>query len=99
MTQKKVTKVLEGLVHRRFSLESLKELIEIQLHLKNPITLSDVTADKDECDTCDHNLMFNLNEHGIFCDIDIYFLPLRKENEFGDTILVTEVGYEFDDRD
>jgi hypothetical protein len=99
MTHKDVIKVLEGLVHRRFSLESLEVMLQNELYLDKHLGLVDVTADKDECDTSDHNLMVNLDAHGIFCDIDIYFLPLRKTSEFGDTILVTEVGYEFDDRD
>jgi hypothetical protein len=59
------------------------------------MVIEDVTEGKDECDTSDYNLMCCLDAHGIFCDIDIYFLRLRKPDYDNNTIYVTEVGWEF----
>lgn len=94
----KVIQILEGLVNSRFTMETLHTHLQKEFKLDTPMVIEDVTNDKDECDTCDWNLMCCLDAHGIFCDIDIYFLKLRKRNIFGEDFQVVEVGYEFDMR-
>lgn len=96
MTEKKVIQILEGLVGSRFSMESLNTHLQNEFNLEEHLEIEDVTEDKDENDTTDWNLMCCLDAHGIFCDIDIYFLKLRKRNIFGEDFQVVEVGYEFD---
>jgi hypothetical protein len=96
MTQKEVIQILEGLVGSRFSMESLNTHLQNEFNLEEHLEIEDVTEDKDESDTTDWNLMCCLDAHGIFCDIDIYFLKLRKRNVFGEDFQVVEVGYEFD---
>ncbi len=95
MKQKKVIKILEDLVFHRFSMESLAEHLQGKFKLDAPMVIEDVTDGKDECDTSDYNLMCCLEKKDIFCDIDVYFLKLRKPDYDGNTIYVTEVGYEF----
>lgn len=95
MKSTKVIQILEGLVYDRFSMESLAERLQKEFKLDAPMVIEDVTDNKDECDTSDYNLMCCLDAHDIFCDIDIYFLKLRKPDYQGNTIYVTEVGWEF----
>ena len=95
MTEKKVIQILKGLVGSRFSMESLAVHLQNEFDLEKHLEIEDVTDNKDECDTSDYNLMTCLDAHGIFCDIDIYFLKLRKPDYDNNTIYVTEVGYEF----
>jgi len=95
MKPTKVIQVLEGLVHDRFSMESLAVHLQNEFDLEKHLEIEDVTDNKDECDTNDYNLMCCLDAHGIFCDIDIYFLRLRKPDYNNNTIYVTEVGWEF----
>ena len=96
MTEKKVIQILEGLVGSRFSMETLNTHLQNEFNLEKHLEIEDVTEGKDENDTTDWNLMCCLDAHGIFCDIDIYFLKLRKRNIFGEDFQVVEVGYEFD---
>ena len=96
MTEEKVIQILEGLVGNRFSMESLKTHLQNEFNLEEHLEIEDVTKGKDKNDTSDWNLMCCLDAHGIFCDIDIYFLKLRKRNVFGEDFQVVEVGYEFD---
>jgi hypothetical protein len=96
MTEKKVIQILEGLVGSRFSMETLNTHLQNEFNLEKHLEIDDVTEGKDENDTTDWNLMCCLDAHGIFCDIDIYFLKLRKRNVFGEDFQVVEVGYEFD---
>ena len=96
MTEKKVIQILEGLVGSRFSMESLNTHLQNEFNLEKHLEIEDVTDGKDENDTTDWNLMCCLDAHGIFCDIDIYFLKLRKRNVFGEDFQVVEVGYEFE---
>lgn len=96
MTEKKVIQILEGLVGSRFSMETLNTHLQNEFNLEEHLEIEDVTEGKDENDTTDWNLMCCLDAHGIFCDIDIYFLKLRKRNVFGEDFQVVEVGYEFD---
>ena len=95
MKPTKVIQILEGLVHDRFSMESLAVHLQNEFDLEKHLEIEDVTDNKDECDTSDYNLMCCLDAHGIFCDIDIYFLRLRKPDNDNNTIYVTEVGWEF----
>ena len=96
MTEKKVIQILEGLVGNRFSMETLNTHLQNEFNLEKHLEIEDVTDGKDENDTTDWNLMCCLDANGIFCDIDIYFLKLRKRNVFGEDFQVVEVGYEFD---
>jgi hypothetical protein len=95
MKEKKVIQILEGLVGSRFSMESLNTHLQNEFNLEKHLEIEDVTEGKDENDTTDWNLMCCLDAHGILCDIDIYFLKLRKRNIFGEDFQVVEVGYEF----
>ena len=95
MKPTKVIQILEGLVGSRFSLESLAVHLQHEFDLEKHLVIEDVTDNKDECDTSDYNLMCCLDAHEIFCDIDIYFLKLRKPDYNNNTIYVTEVGWEF----
>jgi hypothetical protein len=99
MKPTKVIQILEGLVGSRFSMETLNTHLQNEFNLEKHLEIEDVTKYKDECDTSDYNLMCCLDAHGIFCDIDIYFLKLRKRNIFGEDFQVVEVGYEFDMRE
>ena len=99
MKPTKVIQILEGLVNSRFSMETLHEHLQKEFNLNAPMVIEDVTEGKDENDTTDWNLMCCLDAHGIFCDIDIYFLKLRKRNIFGEDFQVVEVGWEFDTRE
>jgi len=95
MKPTKVIQSLEGVVFHRFSMESLAVHLQNEFDLEKHLVIEDVTDNKDECDTSDYNLMTCLDAHGIFCDIDIYFLKLRKPDYYNNTIYVTGVGYEF----
>ena len=95
MKPTKVIQILEGLVGCRFSMETLHTHLQNEFNLEKHLEIEDVTEGKHECDTTDWNLMCCLDAHGIFCDIDIYFLKLRKRNIFGEDFQVVEVGWEF----
>ena len=95
MKPTKVIQILEGLVGSRFSMESLAVHLQHEFDLEKHLVIEDVTDNKDECDTSDYNLMCCLEKKDIFCDIDVYYLKLRKTDDNGNTIYITEVGYEF----
>ena len=76
-------------------METLNTHLQNEFNLEKHLEIEDVTDGKDECDTTDWNLMCCLDAHGIYCDIDIYFLKLRKRNIFREDFQVVEVGYEF----
>ena len=85
---------LEKLVHNRFSVESLeKKLSEIfggeEIHIElGYIDVEDETAP-------DWNYMFTSEQDVIGGDFDIYVLMQRNKDWNGNTMYVTEVGYEF----
>lgn len=85
---------LEKLVHNRFSVESLeKKLSEIfdgeEIHIElGYIDVEDETAP-------DWNYMFTSEQDVIGGDFDIYVLMQRNKDCNGNTMYVTEVGYEF----
>jgi hypothetical protein len=95
-TRVEIINLLEGLVHNRFSLESLNtklsqffgETIEVYNASQGRID-----SGEDDDELSDWNLMFTSEKHAI--DGDIYFLPMRREGFDGSTIYITEVGYEF----
>lgn len=88
---------LERLVHKRFSVESLdKKLSEIfggeEIHIElGYIDVEDETAP-------DWNYMFTSEQDVIGGDFDIYVLMQRNKDNNGNTMYVTEVGYEFFNR-
>lgn len=85
---------LEKLVHNRFSVESLeKKLSEIfggeEIHIEvGYIDVEDETAP-------DWNYMFTSEQDVIGGDFDIYVLMQRNKDWNGNTMYVTEVGYQF----
>lgn len=85
---------LEKLVHNRFSVESLeKKLSEIfggeEIHIElGYVDVEDETAP-------DWNYMFTSEQDVIGGDFDIYVLMQRNKDISGNTMYVTEVGYEF----
>lgn len=95
LEQKNIELFLEDLVGLRFSMKSLNVYLQEKLNLDKPLEIVDVTQNKDECDLTDYNLMFELSFGNIFCDVDIYFLKLRKPDLGENTMHITEVGYEF----
>ena len=88
---------LEGLVHNRFSVESLeKKLSEIfggeEIHIElGYLDVKDETAS-------DWNYMFTSEQDVIGGDFDIYVLMHRNKDINGNTMYVTEVSYEFFNR-
>jgi hypothetical protein len=96
--QQEVVAFLEQLVHRRFSTESLNKALT--MFLGETIKVENVTlsriANGDEDELTDYNLMFDLEREDQYGYFDIYMLPLRKEGFDGSTMMITEVGYEFE---
>jgi len=89
---------LEELVHERFSIESLNEILSTFFGVSVEVyNASQERIDNGEEDDglVDWNLMFGFESEDLFVDGDIYFLPMRREGFDGATIYVTEVGYEF----
>lgn len=81
---------LEGLVHKRFHLDSLRKALEDIFGEEVHLSPSDVEADELIGDEC---LTFYIGEsYGVF---DIYYLPLVRADYSGNTLYVTEVGYAF----
>ena len=97
-TRKEIIEFLEGLLHNRFSIESLNKKLsdyfEVKIEVYNA-SLGRIDSGEEDDELCDWNLMFNLNGFPNACDCDIYFLPMRREGFDGATMYITEVGYEF----
>ena len=95
-TQQLAIKFLEGLVSRRFSIETLNkelsEFFEEDIEVYNA-SQGRIDNGEDDDELSDWNLMFTSEKHAI--DGDIYFLPMRREGFDGATMYITEVGYEF----
>lgn len=97
-TKKEVIIFLEGLVHNRFSIDSLtKELStffgeEIEVYNASQ---GRIDNGEDDDGLVDWNLMFTFESENLLVDGDIYFLLMRREGFDGATMYVTEVGYEF----
>lgn len=97
ITQTQTKKILEELVGKRFSKDSLEA--HLTEKFTYPITLEDISKDDDEL--VDFNLIGNIdikypdNFH-LYVDFDVYFLKMRREGHDGADIYITEVGYEFE---
>lgn len=100
-TQKEIIEFLEGLVHSRFSIESLNE--KLTEFFKQKIEVYNASQGRidngeDDDELSDFNLMFAFeseDDDANPVDGDIYFLPMRREGFDGATMYITEVGYEF----
>ena len=89
--EKDFARKLENLVGRRFeSIDTLKEFLTDYCQASNKVDIDFASQNWEEDHTCDWNLICNIENEFIFCDIDIYFL-LDRENR----LYITEVGYEF----
>jgi hypothetical protein len=89
---------LKGLVHHRFSLESLNKKLSDFFGEKVEVynaSQGRIDNGEDDDDLADWNLMFGIEHEELFVDVDIYFLPMRREGFDGATMYITEVGYEF----
>ncbi len=97
---KETIEFLEGLVHKRFSLDglnkTLSEFFEEDIKVYNA-SQGRIDSGEDDDELTDFNLMFNIEgfanpSAGYF---DIYMLPMRREGFDGATMYITEVSYEF----
>ena len=91
--QNKAYQKIENLVTKRFNKKSLeKKLSQI---LGEDVRL--IKVDEKEL-VGDYEFTFGVNNENseMFGYGTIYYLPMRKGNESGDTIYVTEVFYEFE---
>jgi hypothetical protein len=99
--QKEIVKFLDGLVTQRYSMESLNK--KLSEYFKTSVELYNasqgrIDSGEDDDELADWNLMVNiesLNDEDESVDIDIYFLPMRREGFDGATMYITEVGWEF----
>ena len=89
-----VMNFLESLQWQRHTVESLEARINDEFGSKMKLELCD-NEDNDEATKTDYNLMGNINVKDIFCDVDIYYLPMRNKGFDGADMYITEVGYEF----
>ena len=89
-----VAQFLESLVHERHTIKSLEDKInsEFNSNIKFELCNDD---DNDEDTKTDFNLIGVLEFKDVFCDVDVYYLPMRYNGFDGANILITEVGYEF----
>ncbi len=97
-TQKETINFLESLLHCRFSLESLNKKLSDFFGEKVEVynaSQSRIDNGEDDDELADWNLMFAIEHEELFVDVDIYFLPMRREGFDGATMYITEVGYEF----
>jgi len=92
--QKVVVIFLEGLVHKRYNLDSLNE--ELSKHFNEEIKAEFVNQDDEENDLTDFNIMFDSTNEETYGYFDIYVLMMRREGFDGSTFMITEVGYEFE---
>ena len=92
--KKQVIDFLEGLVHKRFNIETLNE--ELSKHFNEKITAGFVNEDDDDNELADWNIMFDSENEDTYGYFDIYVLKMRRAGFDGADFLVTEVGYEFD---
>ena len=88
--QKQIIQKLEDLVHNRFTLLTLNDMLnEI---FGEEIEIEDTTENKDECDLSDYNLLFESKNENTYGWFDIFYLKTRED----DVIYITEVSYEFE---
>lgn len=90
--QKQIILALENLVHSRFNQETLeKKLSDI---FNETIKLEEAYIDVDTFP--DWNLIFESKQEEIGGIFDVYILKQKNTDFQGNTMYVTEVGYEFD---
>jgi hypothetical protein len=94
LKQKKLVRDLESLVHDRHSIDSLNG--KLSEFAGEPIHVCDVTSSKDECDTSDWNLLFEIKDEELYGFFDIYYLKMRKPGYVGETMYITEISYQFE---
>ena len=93
--EKEVVDFLEGLVNKRYNLETLGE--ELSKHFNEEIKPEFVGIDQDDDDgLTDWNIMFNSENEDTYGYFDIYVLMMRREGWDGSTFMITEIGFEFD---
>lgn len=100
-TEIEIINFLEGLVHQRFSEETLNvklsEFFGKKIEVFNA-SQGRIDNGEDDDELTDWNLMFTFeseDEEANPVDVDIYFLPMRREGFDGATMYITEVGCEF----
>ena len=86
---------LEKLVHNRFSVESLEKKLS-EIFGGEEIKIELICEDVDYL--ADWNYAFTSEQDVIGGDFDIYVLMQRNKDNNGNTMYVTEVGYEFFNR-
>ena len=91
--QKQVAEFLKSLVHKRYSIESLKDILTE--YFNELIELEYANEEVDNVLT-DYNIMFDSNNDETFGYFDIYVLKMRRKGFDGSDLYVTEVGYEFE---
>jgi len=97
-TKQETINFLEGLLHSRFSIETLNEKLSTFFGIKVEVynaSQGRIDSGEEDDELCDWNLMFSIENEELFVDIDIYFLPMRREGFDGGTMYITEVSYEF----
>lgn len=92
--QREIKLALESLVHQRFNKESLEE--KLSQIFNERITIELGYEDVEEFP--DWNYMFTSEQPIIGGDFDVYVLMHKNNDMFGNTMFVTEVGYEFTNR-
>ena len=96
--QKQIVDELETLVGQRLSVETLNETLSKMFNEK--IEVENVSQSKidngEEDELTDFDLMFNSENEATYGYFDIYMLPLRRPGFDGSTMMITEIGYEFD---
>lgn len=90
--QHQIAQALERLVHHRFNLDTLNRAISDILGEEVSLELGrlDITDEPDWC------YQWNSEKNGTYGYYDIYVLMQRNEDWNGNTMYVTEVGYEFE---
>lgn len=84
---------LEKLVHNRFNKETLNEALS---HIfQQPIRAE--LVGEDDINAIDWELYFEVDSSYVKGGFSVYFLPHKNRDCFGNTIYITEVGYEFFD--
>lgn len=89
--QERVAMQLEKLVHDRFNRDTLDAALS---HIFQQPIRAELVGD-DNIDAIDWELYFEVDSayvKGGFC---VYFLPMKNRDCHGNTIYITEVGYEF----
>jgi hypothetical protein len=93
--QKKFISDLESLVHKRCDIDALNR--KLSEFAGEPISVSDITNEKDDDDLSDWNLIFEIDEdEELYGYFDIFYLKLRKPGYCDETMYITEISYQFE---